>query len=87
MSSNLVMISLHATCSIVPTGLGHNHTHPTNTNVALDGTLALGGNPLVIGSTFDSTQVYAQVTDRKISSDMNRLMERRKPAAGKEAAG
>ena len=38
-------------------------------------------------TNIDSTQVYAQVTDRKISSDMNRLMERRKPAAGKEAAG
>ena len=31
--------------------------------------------------------VRTAVTDRKISSDMNRLMERRKPAAGKEAAG
>lgn len=38
-------------------------------------------------TNIDSTQVYAQVTDRKISSDMDRLMERRKPAAGKEAAG
>lgn len=28
-----------------------------------------------------------EVIDRKISSDMDRLMERRKPAAGKEAAG
>ena len=42
----------------------------------------------IMGHTnIDSTQVYAQVTDRKISSDMDRLMERRKPAAGKEAAG
>ena len=38
-------------------------------------------------TNINSTQVYAQVTDRKISSDMDRLMERRKPAAGKEAAG
>ena len=38
-------------------------------------------------TNIDSTQVYAQVTDRKISSDMDRLMERRKPAADKEAAG
>ena len=38
-------------------------------------------------TNIDSTQVYAQVTDRKISSDMDRLMERRKPAVGKEAAG
>ena len=39
-------------------------------------------------TNIDSTQVYAQVTDRKISSDMDRLMERRKSAdaAGKEAA-
>ena len=33
------------------------------------------------------SEIYAQVTDRKISSDVDRLMERRKPAAGKEAAG
>lgn len=58
------------------------------------GTLTLtAGIPIesiarMMGHTnIDSTQVYAQVTDRKISSDMNRLMERRKPAAGKEAAG
>ncbi len=39
-------------------------------------------------TNIDSTQVYAQVTDRKISSDMDRLMERRKrtDAAGKETA-
>ena len=30
-------------------------------------------------TNIDSTQVYAQVTDRKISSDMDRLMERRSP--------
>ena len=58
------------------------------------GTLTLtAGIPIesiarMMGHTnIDSTQVYAQVTDRKISSDMDRLMERRKPAAGKEAAG
>ena len=58
------------------------------------GTLTLtAGIPIesiarIMGHTnIDSTQVYAQVTDRKISSDMDRLMERRKPAAGKEAAG
>ena len=58
------------------------------------GTLTLtAGIPIesiarMMGHTnIDSTQVYAQVTDRKISSDMNRLMERRKPAAGKKAAG
>ena len=58
------------------------------------GTLTLtAGIPIesiarMMGHTnIDSTQVYAQVTNRKISSDMNRLMERRKPAAGKEAAG
>ncbi|WP_297909656.1 site-specific integrase [uncultured Parabacteroides sp.] len=57
------------------------------------GTLTLtAGIPIesiarMMGHTnIDSTQVYAQVTDRKISSDMDRLMERRKPAAGKEAA-
>ena len=48
------------------------------------GTLTLtAGIPIesiarMMGHTnIDSTQVYAQVTDRKISSDMNRLMERR----------
>ena len=53
------------------------------------GTLTLtAGIPIesiarMMGHTnIDSTQVYAQVTDRKISSDMDRLMERRKPAAG-----
>ena len=58
------------------------------------GTLTLtAGIPIesiarIMGHTnIDSTQVYAQVTDRKISSDMDRLMERRKPAADKEAAG
>ena len=58
------------------------------------GTLTLtAGIPIesiarMMGHTnIDSTQVYAQVTDRKISSDMDRLMERRKPAVGKEAAG
>ena len=58
------------------------------------GTLTLtAGIPIesiarMMGHTnIDSTQVYTQVTDRKISSDMDRLMERRKPAAGKEAAG
>ena len=50
------------------------------------GTLTLTAG-IPIESIARSTQVYAQVTDRKISSDMNRLMERRKPAAGKEAAG
>ena len=59
------------------------------------GTLTLtAGIPIesiarMMGHTnIDSTQVYAQVTDRKISSDMDRLMERRKSAdaAGKEAA-
>lgn len=59
------------------------------------GTLTLtAGIPIesiarMMGHTnIDSTQVYAQVTDRKISSDMDRLMERRKSAdaAGKETA-
>ena len=59
------------------------------------GTLTLtAGIPIesiarIMGHTnIDSTQVYAQVTDRKISSDMDRLMERRKSAdaAGKETA-
>ena len=59
------------------------------------GTLTLtAGIPIesiarMMGHTnIDSTQVYPQVTDRKISSDMDRLMERRKSAdaAGKETA-
>ena len=65
----------------------HSYRHSFGT-LTLTAGIPIESIARMMGHTnIDSTQVYAQVTDRKISSDMDRLMERRKPAAGKEAAG
>ena len=64
----------------------HMARHTFGTLMLTSG-VPIEGIARMMGHTnIDSTQVYAQVTDRKISSDMDRLMERRKLVADKEAA-
>ena len=58
----------------------HMARHTFGTLMLTSG-VPIEGIARMMGHTnIDSTQVYAQVTDRKISSDMDRLMEKRKAA-------
>lgn len=86
-SMNIHLKKMAVQCGIDRNLSFHNTRHSFGT-LTLTAGIPIESIARMMGHTnIDSTQVYAQVTDRKISSDMDRLMERRKPAADKEAAG